>query len=313
MKIIKNFIVDSDQKNGIVTLGTFDGVHKGHFAVLKKMNEISVREPNLPKNIITFDNHPREALFPEQKVEILTTLEEKLSLFSQASIDNVLIIRFTKEFSETEPTVFIEKYILPLQPKYIIIGREHFFGHRKKGDNKHFFTYENEYNYSVIEVPTLLINGEDVSSTKIRKLLKYEGNVDRASELLGYKYKITGKVIKGNKIGKKIGYPTANLEVNRNKILPQNGVYAVNTYVNSQKYQGMIYLGKKSSISNNELSVEVNIFNFRKNIYQKIITVEFVEKIRNEMTFNNFNELKSQLDKDKNECKKIFETTQPNV
>jgi len=287
-------------KNPVVTIGTFDGVHLGHRAVFRKMMR-DAKTLNGETVVITFYPHPRLVLNKDVgNLKFINTEKKKIERIEAAGIDHLIIINFTKEFSELSSEQFLKRYVVDkVNPKKIVIGYDHHFGKNRRGTFDLLLNLGHRYNFSVEKVEPLIIDGITVSSTKIRDLLK-EGKVAEANRLLGYEYSITGKVVHGNGIGRTIGFPTANISIkDEYKLIAANGVYACRVEVEKEKFNGMGNIGTRPTIDHGELTIEVNIFDFNKDIYHKEITISFVKRMRNEIKFDNLQALKKQLIKDK--------------
>lgn len=300
-------------KNPAVTIGTFDGVHTGHLQVihqLKKEAEINGGE----SVIITFDPHPRMVLSRNQNrqsIQLLTTLSEKTELIAREDIDHLVVVPFTLEFSNQTAEEYISDFLVKkFNPKTIIIGYDHRFGNNRTGDYKLLEKYQKEFNYVVKEIPEHVLNHITISSTKIRTSLQ-TGDLETAKECLGYDYFFEGKVVDGNKLGRTIGYPTANLEIeNKNKLIPENGIYAVTleigdysqndgkAFVSQSFHNGMMSIGIRPTIKDNRRTIEVNIFDFNKEIYGRIVRVYVKYYLRNEERFDTMEQLKNQIDRD---------------
>ncbi|RLD86691.1 MAG: riboflavin biosynthesis protein RibF [Bacteroidetes bacterium] len=307
MKVYKNIKEVKGVKNAVVTTGTFDGVHLGHRAVFNVMKD-EARKINGETVVITFFPHPRFVLgLDTESLKFINTQQKKISLMEQAGIDHLIIIEFTKEFAKNSSETFIREYIIkPLNPKRVIIGHDHHFGRNRHGSYELLYNLGKESGFDVIKVAPLQIDALTVSSTKIRKLLE-EGNVHLANKLLGYEYSITGMVVHGNGIGRTIGYPTANIEVgNEYKLIAANGVYACRVDYNGVTYKGMANIGFRPTINQSTLTIEVNIFDFDKDIYNETITISFVDRLRSEVKFNSLTELKNQLTLDKEKAQEIL-------
>lgn len=300
-------------KNPAVTIGTFDGVHTGHLQVihqLKKEAELNGGE----SVIITFDPHPRMVLSRNQNrqsIQLLTTLSEKTELIAREDIDHLVVVPFTLEFSNQTAEEYISDFLVKkFNPKTIIIGYDHRFGNNRTGDYKLLEKYQKEFNYVVKEIPEHVLNHITISSTKIRTSLQ-TGDLETAKECLGYDYFFEGKVVDGNKLGRTIGYPTANLEIeNKNKLIPENGIYAVTleigdysqndgkAFVSQSFHNGMMSIGIRPTIEDNRRTIEVNIFDFNKEIYGRIVRVYVKYYLRNEERFDTMEQLKNQIDRD---------------
>lgn len=307
-QIFRNTNLLKTFKNPVITVGTFDGVHCGHKKIIEKLIESS-KQINGESILITFEPHPRTVVDKTfTKFKLLNTTSEKIELLSDCNIDNIIIIPFTKEFSQTSYTDFIEDFIIKkIGAKKIIIGYDHKIGKNREGSFENILNITRKHNVEIIKVEVHEQNDVSISSTKIRKALS-EGNIELANSYLGYNYLISGIVIKNNQIGRIIGYPTANIEIdNKNKLLPSNGVYAVKILYNNSFYEGMLNIGIKPTINDNKKTIEVNIFNFEKDIYGEYLKISFVKKIRNEIKFENLQQLKNQLNEDEIIIKNIFE------
>lgn len=295
---------DFDER-GIVTIGTFDGVHEGHRKILKTLELIKQKQGG-KSIVLTFDPHPRKVLFPEQKdLQLLNTLDEKLSLFEKAGMDHVIVYPFTRSFAQIEPERFITDILVnKLKVKTLVIGYDHKFGKDRRGNIETFRKASSNYDFNVIEIEAHDVNEINVSSTKIRQAL-FIGDVKTAATFLGYNYFLNGEVVHGKKLGKSIGFPTANIKVNsEEKLIPQRGVYFVSVETEGFKGYGMMSLGTNPTTDkDNSVKIEVNIFNFDKDIYGKKIKVEFIDRIRDEKKFESIEELVKEIKNDEKICK----------
>jgi riboflavin kinase/FMN adenylyltransferase len=305
--------------NASITIGTFDGVHCGHAQIitqLKKEAEINEGE----SVIITFDPHPRMILNArknQQPIKLLNTLSEKIELLSKQKIDHLVVIPFTDEFSNQSAEEYIADFLVAkFHPKTIIIGYDHHFGKNRSGDYKLLEQYQQEFNYDVKEIPAHVLDHVTISSTKIRQALE-SGDIGTANECLGYDYFFEGKVIEGNKLGRTLGYPTANLEIkDPNKLIPADGIYAVNVRIQkendadsfvSESFQpGMMSIGFRPTIGDHKKMIEVNIFDFDENIYGRILRVYVKYFMRKEEKFDNLEDLKKQISVDEVNAKKLL-------
>jgi riboflavin kinase/FMN adenylyltransferase len=287
----------------VITIGSFDGIHLAHKALFEETKKLA-NLLNVKPIVVSFDPHPRTVLFPESNLKLLTTLEEKLYLLSLLEIENLVLIPFTKTLSELSHDLFVQEYIVDkIKAKGIIVGFNFRFGKFRKGDVDYLNKVAKKYNFIVKAIPPVMLNGVIISSSAIRNLIE-KGNIESANELLGRPYLIMGKVIKGKGRGKEIGYPTANLEVSPLKLLPPSGVYAVWVLLNGEKLKGALNIGKRPTFGEKEISIEVHIFNFNKNIYGKTLKIEIIKRIRDEKKFPSIENLKIQIEKD---CKLIDE------
>ncbi|MFN4110648.1 MAG: bifunctional riboflavin kinase/FAD synthetase [Ignavibacteria bacterium] len=299
----------SKDKKTVLTVGTFDGVHLGHRKIINEMIYQSV-ENNCRNLLITFDPHPQIVLSKSNSIKILTTLEQKLEYLNNLSVQNVLVINFTKQFSQIDFKTFVEEYFVNrIGVHTVVVGSDHHFGKNREGNPDTLRELGKVFDFNVIKVDPLIFDGNKISSTRIRKAL-IEGNIELANKMLGKKYEIRGKVVKGNQRGVKIGFPTANIEVGNNDMLiPPRGVYFVEVDVADKHYFGMMNIGFRPTFNNtSELIIEVHIFYFNDNIYDKPITVRFIDRLRDEKKFNSIDELKQQLQIDKQECFKRIDT-----
>lgn len=289
--------------NTILTVGTFDGVHLGHRKIINEMIYQSV-ENNCRNLVITFDPHPQIVLSKDGSIKILSTLKQKLEYLKNLSVQNVLVINFTKEFSQIDFKTFVEEYFVKsIGVHTVVVGSDHHFGKNREGNSEVLAELGNKFGFNVHKVEPLIFEGQKISSTRIRKAL-LDGKIKLANEMLGKKYEISGKVVKGNQRGSKIGFPTANIEIeHRDKLIPARGVYFVEVDVANKNYYGMMNIGYRPTFNNTtELMLEVHIFYFSGDIYNHPIIVRFVDRLRDEIKFNSIDELKNQLHQDKQEC-----------
>lgn len=288
-----------DFNNAVITIGTFDGVHLGHHAILQQVVS-HAKELSGESIVLTFEPHPRKLLFPDQPVKIITPLQEKIDLITQAGINHVFVVPFTKEFAALSAKAYIQDFLVKhLHPEGIVIGYDHQFGHDRAGNINLLQAYENESGYKVYEIPAKQIEDAAISSTKIRNALM-AGHVAEASKMLGRKYSLKGRVIAGAKIGRQLGFPTANISpIDAEQIVPQNGVYAIQAIVEKNTCNGMMNIGIRPTVSNElTLHIEAHLFDFDKDIYDSAIEIIFVERLRDEQRFPSLDALKEQLGKD---------------
>ncbi len=300
MKIYRGIENIKKIHNSVVTQGTFDGVHKAHNIIIDKVKQLA-KNTHGQSVLMTFEPHPRMVLTPNiQDLKLLTTLEEKIELLTQADVDNLIIIPFTIELSKLSSQEYIKQIIVDkIDAKTLVIGYNHRFGNNREGSFVQQKNNNNKYSFDVYEVPEQDIDNVAVSSTKIRAALQ-NGDIKTATKYLGRNYTLTGKVIKGMQLGNTIGYPTANINVsNEYKLIPSDGVYAVKVNIYNKQFGGMLSIGNNPTVEGKSRSIEVNIFNFSENIYNQTISIAFVDKLRNEEKFINLDALKTQLEKDK--------------
>lgn len=283
----------------VATVGVFDGVHKGHLEIINRLSAIA-REKNCESVVITFEPHPRLILPHQAEIKLLQTLDEKLLHFENAGVDVVLVIPFDREFSKVTPHDFIKNVLVDsLQVSHVITGYDHFFGQNRQGDIDLLTQMGKEHNFTVDELPMVTVGSSSASSSSIRRAL-LDGDVSQAASMLGYAYSLSCEVVTGNKIGRNIGYPTANLKPGSNhKLIPGQGVYASLVNINGLIYKGMTNIGYRPTIDADHLTIEVNIFDFNRDIYNQVITLTFVDRIRNERRFDSLGELQLQLADDK--------------
>ena len=286
-------------KKTIVTLGTFDGVHIGHNAILDKICKAAQQE-NLESVILTFFPHPRLIVSNNYDIKLLNTIEEKAILLEKKGIQNFIVHPFDKTFSELSPREFVTQVLVDkLNIQKIIIGHDHKFGKDRAADFNDLINFGKEFGFEVEEISAQQINEVSVSSTRIRNAL-LEGNVSLAKDYLGYPYVLTGNVVKGNQLGRTINFPTANIEIPEEyKLIPKNGVYVVTINVSNQTFFGMMNIGVKPTLGENKRSIEVHLLDFDADIYNQKIQVHILEKLREEQKFDSFQALQTQLEKDK--------------
>lgn len=300
MKIHLGTETIEDVKNAVVTSGTFDGVHMGHQKILGRLKE-EAKRINGETVLITYWPHPRLVLKPwDNSLQLLSTFPEKANLLEEFGIDHLVKIPFTKEFAQMTPEDYIRIVLHErIQTKKIIIGYDHRFGKDRSGGLDELHQYAEKYHYEVEEIPRQDIEEIGISSTKIRRALEV-GDVSQANIFLGRNYSITGRVIHGDKIGRSLGFPTANISVKENyKLIPSDGIYAVRVCLDYTKYDGMLNIGNRPTIGGDNKTIEVNIFDFDRDIYESEITIEFVDLIRKEIKFSSLDALKEQLKADK--------------
>jgi riboflavin kinase/FMN adenylyltransferase len=299
LKIYQSLNEFKPSKKTIVTLGTFDGVHLGHNVILDKICNTAKQE-NLESVLLTFFPHPRLIVSNDSEIKMLNTMAEKAMLLEQKGIQNFIIHPFDKLFSELAPREFVEKVLVnQLNIQKIIIGYDHKFGKNRAADFNDLIAFGKEFGFEVEEISAKQVDEVAVSSTKIRHSL-LEGNISLANAYLGYSYMLSGIVVKGNQLGRTIGFPTANIEVSENyKLIPKNGVYIVTAIVNNQTIFGMMNIGIKPTVGDNVPTIEVHLLDFSEDIYGQKIQVNVIERLRDEQKFESFEALKSQLEIDK--------------
>lgn len=289
-----NFISGS-----VVTLGVFDGIHLGHRKIISILNKKSFKA-NLPSVLLSFYPYPVEIINPNKKIKYLNTFKEKIYLLENLGIDNFIICSFNKCFSNISSKLFIRDFLLErLNMKYFIFGYDHTFGKDKKGNYKILKYFSSFYNFKIKRLKPYKIDSNIVSSSSIRKSL-LRGDINWVNKALGYEYMISGKIVKGNNLGSKIGFPTANIKINSKKLIPKIGVYAVKVIILNKVYIGMLNIGFRPTISNcNDIKIEVHIINFNLLVYNEKIFLFIIKRIRNERKFNTIYDLINQLKLDK--------------
>lgn len=308
MKIYKSFSEYERVANAIVTIGTFDGVHLGHQAILKDMVK-TAREIGGETVVITFYPHPRQVLnIDSSHLRFISTQEDKVKRLEDLGVDNLIVVDFTKEFSRTSSESFIRDYVIEkIAPVKIVIGYDHHFGKNRMGDFTLLYELSRQYRFKIQRVQAQDVENVTVSSTKIRLSLQ-QGDVEHANMLLGYQYSYSGKVISGRKIGREIGYPTANLDVDRGyRLIETSGVYATYVDLEGKEYKSMTYIGKRPTIDDSlEDTIEVYLMDFDGDLYGKEVKVRFVKRMRGEMKFDSLDMLRQQLVADEKNVREIL-------
>lgn len=316
MKVYRGIEKFKKLPNAVVTSGTFDGVHIGHQKILKRLKKIA-KSTNGETVLITFWPHPRLVLGNDRSIKLISAFEEKIKLLRQFGLDHLVIINFTKEFSKTSSSDFIKNILVDgIGTKTLVIGYDHRFGHNREGSFEALSANSNEYGFSVEEIPQQEIHHIAVSSTKIRNHLK-QGEIHISNEFLGYSHCIHGKVIKGNQLGRKLGFPTANIKINSElKLIPSSGSYAVKVECRGMEYFGMLNIGVRPTVNSHlpeaertVQTIEVNIFDFTEDIYGEEIAIKFIKLIRKEEHFESLESLKTQLSIDKETALAILSST----
>ena len=296
----------------VLTTGTFDGFHLGHKKILSRLSEIAERSSG-ESVLLTFNPHPRMVLFTNDAgIKLLSTQKEKIRQLEESGIDHLIIHPFTIAFSRLSSIEFVRDLLVnKLGIKKLVIGYNHQFGRNREGTLEHLRKYGPVYGFDVEEIPAKEIDNVNISSTKIRNALK-EGNVSIANSFLGYNYSFEGIVVRGKELGRTIGFPTANIEIqDKEKLIPKDGVYAARAEVNGNQYNGMLNIGFKPTIEEGKpeavrSTIEINLFDFDDDIYGCVIKVELIDRIRDEKKFANLDELKNQLVLDKSETDRIL-------
>ena len=298
MKIVREFENYTENTPKVLSLGMFDGVHFGHISIINLLKSLA-QENNLETAILTFWPHPRKVFNPNDEIKLLNTLNEKLNLLENAKLDVVFLKSFDENFRNLTGEEFVRQILVQkLNVKHIIIGHDHVFGKNKSGNFELLQKLSKELDFVVQQLDAVKEGEFNISSTKIRNCLA-NGNIIGANKMLGYHYSVSGKVIDGKKLGRTIGYPTANIEVDELKLLPKKGAYIVEVYVKNKFYKGMLSIGTNPTVNGDKLTVEVYILDFNKDIYDEEITVKFRDFLHEEIKFESLEKLIERLDEDK--------------
>lgn len=285
----------------VATIGFFDGVHKGHRFLINHVIQEAV-DSGLQSTVITFDQHPRQVLQSDYVPQMLSRFERKMSLLANTGIDNGVVLHFDKEIASLSSYDFMKNVLRDrLNVKKLVIGYDNRFGHNRDEGFEDYVRYGNELGIEVIRNQAFVLNGVNVSSSVIRSFLK-EGEVEMAEMCLGYHYTIMGKVVHGYKQGRKMGFPTANIDMSdSHQLIPAPGVYAVKVHIDGENKcrHGMMNIGRRPTFGGDDITLEINIFDFSDDIYDRILHVSFIHRIREERKFNNALELASQLKDDR--------------
>ena len=286
-------------KKTILTLGTFDGVHIGHKKILKKVIQGTANE-KYESLVLTFFPHPRMVLQEDSGLQLLNTIDEKIDLLAEIGLENLVIHPFDETFSRLTAEDFVKTILVDrFHIQKIIIGYDHRFGRNRTADIDDLIAFGEKYNFEVEQISVQEINEISVSSTKIRNAL-LEGNMTLANDYLGYAYFLTGTVVKGKQLGRTINFPTANLNIKENyKLIPQNGVYIVESTINQKTVFGMMNIGFNPTVKGQNQSIEIHYFDFDADLYEQKIRVSILQRIRSEQKFESIDLLKEQLEKDK--------------
>jgi riboflavin kinase/FMN adenylyltransferase len=321
MRVHYNIDQLPDFRNAVVTIGTFDGVHMGHRKIIDNLKE-EAKEIGGESIIITFHPHPRKIVSSAiLGIRLINTLNEKIELLQHLGIDHLVVVPFTEAFANQPAEEYIREFLVNrFKPYTIIIGYDHRFGRDRQGDYRLLEKHAAAYNYQLKEIPKHILDDISISSTNIREAVLHD-DIDTANKLLGYRFFFDGEVVDGDKLGRKLGYPTANLKIqNEEKIIPGNGIYAVyaellnkdangtNPYspMSAGRYKGMMSIGFRPTVDGKKKVIEVNIFDFDKEIYGKTLRVYVQKYLREEIKFDSLDELVKQIDQDKVESLKIL-------
>lgn len=299
MKVFNSISSYVSQKQSIVTIGTFDGVHIGHQEIIEKIIE-DAQNSDYESLILTFFPHPRMVLAHELGVKLLNTINEKIELLEKIGLSNLIIHPFDEMFSQLSAEEFVAKILVEkLKIKKIILGHDHRFGKDRSASIDDLIIFGKKYNFEVEQISAQKIDQVAISSTKIRTAL-LEGNIVLANQYLGYQYSFSGKVVKGKQLGRTIGFPTANIQIDEAyKLIPKNGVYIVKSSIDEKIHFGMMNIGNRPTVDGKNQTIEVYFFDFDKDIYDTSISVTILDRIRDEKKFDSLEDLKKQIEKDK--------------
>ncbi len=309
MKVYQSVDEFTGLENAVVTIGTFDGVHEGHQKIIEKLRKAAL-ETGGETVLITFFPHPRMVLQPEDNdLKLITTMKEREELLRQYGIDHLIIQSFSKEFSRLSAVEFVRDILVKkIGTKTLVIGHDHHFGRNREGSYKDLEEMAPVYGFALEEIHEKVINDVTVSSTKIRKALM-AGEIESANNLMGHTYTLSGIVIHGEKLGRKLGFPTANLEISESyKLIPADGIYAVTVAieVGEKSYIGMLYIGNRPIVNGAKKSIEVNIFDFNEDIYGQQLTVSIKAFIRGDYPFVSMDDLVKKMNEDRDNATKIL-------
>lgn len=308
MKVYRNIEDFVKLKNAVVTIGTFDGVHLGHRKIIRRLKELAA-EKGGESVILTFFPHPRMILHPEdESLKLINTINEKTALIEALGVDHLIITPFTRDFSILSPEEYIREILInKIGTGTIVIGYDHRFGKDRQGDFRLLESLTSKYKYDIEEIPEQDMHHIVVSSTKVRDAL-LSGDVKTAADFLSYPFSIEGTVIRGDQIGRTIGYPTANIVVEESyKLIPGDGIYAVTVDLPGEgSFKGMAYIGKRPTVNGTSKNIEVNLFNFDKEIYGIKIRIMFQAYLRGDMKFRGLEALKEQINRDREAALAFF-------
>jgi riboflavin kinase/FMN adenylyltransferase len=294
-------------RNAVITIGTFDGVHMGHRQVIEKLKQ-EAKAAGGETVIITFHPHPRKVVSSAiLGIRLINTLDEKIGLLEQLGIDHLVVTPFTEAFANQPAEDYIKDFLVArFHPHTIIIGYDHRFGRDRLGDYLLLEKRAPDYSYRLQEIPKHILDNISVSSTRVREDILHN-RIEEANKLLGYEFFFSGEVVHGDKLGRQLGYPTANLKVqDEEKIIPGNGIYAVYTEIDNARYKGMMSIGFRPTVDGKKRVIEVNIFDFSKEIYGKSLRVYVRAYLREEVKFDSLEQLVKQIDQDKVDSLRIL-------
>ena len=309
MKVHYGFESFKNIKNPIVTVGTFDGVHYGHQKIIQRLQKIA-KKNNGESVLLTFDPHPRKVLLNDQGLKLIHTVKEKINILEKLGLDHLVIYPFTKEFSKFSAKTYIDELLVKkLGTHTLVIGYDHHFGNDREGNIELLKKHEKSNPFYLEEIKAHEIEEIKISSTKVRRAIE-NGNIHLVDDYCGHFYEFSGEVVHGNGIGKTIGTPTANIQLNSNeKIIPLDGVYAVICQIKDANFKGIMNIGYKPTVNKGEKrTIEIHLFDFNKDVYELELRAKVIERIRDEVKFSSLESLKSQIFKDNENAKKILES-----
>tara|TARA_B110000483_G_scaffold96642_2_gene118744 strand:- start:1306 stop:2238 length:933 start_codon:yes stop_codon:yes gene_type:complete len=309
MKVHYGFESFKNIKNPIVTVGTFDGVHYGHQKIIQRLQKIA-KKNNGESVLLTFDPHPRKVLLNDQGLKLIHTVKEKINILEKLGLDHLVIYPFTKEFSKFSAKTYIDELLVKkLGTHTLVIGYDHHFGNDREGNIDLLKKHEKSNPFYLEEIKAHEIEEIKISSTKVRRAIE-NGNIHLVDNYCGHFYEFSGEVVHGNGIGKTIGTPTANIQLNSNeKIIPLDGVYAVICQIKDANFKGIMNIGYKPTLNKGEKrTIEIHLFDFNKDVYELELRAKVIERIRDEVKFSSLESLKSQILKDNENAKKILES-----
>lgn len=296
----------NSERKAVITIGTFDGVHIGHQKIIEQLNALK-SDPDEVSMILTFFPHPRRVLDQSNDIKMLTTMDEKIELLERFRLDHLIIEPFTQEFSRLSALEFVRDVLVnKLHLKKLVIGYDHHFGRNREGNFEQLTEYGKLYGFEVVEIPAQEISAVSVSSTKIRKAIE-KGNMSMANSYLGYRYKLTGEIVKGQGIGRKINFPTVNLNVAEDyKLIPMKGVYAVRTVIGVDAVFGMMNIGFRPTVGGSGRTIEIHLLDFEGDLYGVQMQIEVLDRLRDEEKFDSVEALSEQLRKDEINTRSII-------
>jgi len=308
MEIVAGFSEIRKIKKAIITIGTFDGVHKGHFDILNTLIE-TAKQKNATSCVITFDPHPQKIVSKNYELKLLSTLKEKIQVIKEFGVSDVIVLKFDRNLANLTAREFLQKLRdSGIGIEHIIVGYDHGFGKNRSGNEEQLRILGKEMNFSVTRVGAVKLNQDGISSTKIRRALLDEGNAAKAASYLGRCYNIEGEVVKGAQRGSQLGFPTANIEIDYlDKLVPKKGVYCVKSEIKRKRYFGIMNIGLRPTFNDvSNYVIEVHFLDFDFNIYGERIKVEIIERVRDEIKFETKSELINQITRDKAVCRELI-------